>query len=161
MRFTCFRFCLLGSKLESVSLWRWRKRHHDTIQYPRNLKTTCYASRHLHRKCRYTELGCRSEEKIIITLMKTKYWVHIMVYRVVTSDWKHYASIHLPTWPHTQHGDLQQVAGGSSAILDRKGSWWKTLCLAIGLCALSRKQENIELAVRKYLRRHHPEHLAA
>ena len=44
-----------------------------------------------------------------------------------------------------------QMFGEGSAPLDREGSCWKTLCLVTALCTMPQKQENPELAVRKFL----------
>ena len=38
--FTCFRFCLLCSKLESIKHCQFRKQHNDYIHSTRNSKKT-------------------------------------------------------------------------------------------------------------------------
>ena len=67
-----------------------------------------------------------------------------------------YASIHLPIRPQSQHGGLYQVPGGCSTDLDWESGYWKTLHLATGLCTMPHMQENLELAMRKFLWSHHP-----
>ena len=66
----------------------------------------------------------------------------------------HYESIHLPTWPQTQHRDLHQMPEREIAALDREGNCWKTLRLLTGLCAIP--QEKPVLAVRNFLQPHQP-----
>ena len=67
--------------------------------------------------------------------METKHPVYIMMFGVVTSEGNIILSLSL------------------SPDLKRVGSCLKALCLATGLCAISRKQEN---QVRKFLQPHYP-----
>ena len=84
--------------------------------------------------------------------MKNKYLVYIVQFGTVSSN-----SDDMLPWP--QHKGLYQVPGGGRTSLDQEVGCWKTLCLVTERCAVPRKQENPVLAVGKFLRTHHPEHL--
>ena len=55
---------------------------------------------------------------------------------------------------HSQHGSLNQVSGGVSSIVDREGSFWKTLRLSQGLCTMPHNQGNPVFSGRKFLPPH-------
>ena len=81
MRFVCFRFCLLCSKVESV------ERYYDAIHSSRNLETTCCTNCHSCWKRQsedFPVFGYQSKDRFIYLLMKTKYSGHIMVFGVDT-----------------------------------------------------------------------------
>ena len=64
----------------------------------------------------FTVFGCQSVDRFIFIETKIKHPIHIMV-----SRGGRYASIHFPSWPHTQHRGLHQMHGRGSASMDREG----------------------------------------
>ena len=70
-----------------------------------------------------------------------------MVFRVVICDGDMFPSI----FQQTQHIGQHRVPGGSRAALDQERVYMKTLHLATDLCSTLHKQEDLILAVRKFL----------
>ena len=82
----CFR--LLSSKLESVGHC---KKSSTMTQFSssESLEMACCTDWHSSKKLQYedfTASGCRSEDRFIFILMKTKHPADIMLFGVVTSD---------------------------------------------------------------------------
>ena len=107
------------SSTESVRVCLWEKLDRDAIHFGRNLEMACCTPWDSRRNLQYENFWMGANEVRFI-LVKTKHpWVgHEWCWRN--------ASIHLPTWPQTQHRGLYKVSGRGTADLDREGSCRKT-----------------------------------
>ena len=87
-------------------------------------------------------------------MMKNKHPIHIIVIRVVNSDGYVMLSFMFP-YGLSSHGCLCIMVREGSSDLDWEGARWNHLRLARDYCAVSHKQENPVLAVRKFPWPHH------